>query len=132
MLANDDPADFFAARRTGKRGADRDWIDWYYAFALLLRRDFALAADVLLPLSVQARDALVAGLAAFFLEDTLAKALPARSAELVAAAAAARDRVLAKLPTKAAWDKEIDRGGAAIHIVVLNKSLAEAGARFYA
>lgn len=137
VLSGEGAAEFFAARlaaRGGKaaKGAGAEWLDWYYAFALLLRRDFAAAADVLAPLSARAKDALVVGLSAFFLEDSLAKALPARAADLAAAAASARARLTAKLPSRAAWEKEVERGRASIHVVVLNKSLAEAGERFYA
>lgn len=133
VLANDPASSvsFFAARRKSKKTESPEWVEWYYAFSLLLSRDFASAADVLLPLSSSAKDALVVALAASFLGDSVSRALPSRAAEFGAAADAARARVLKRLPTRAAWDKEVERARADIHAVVLSKSIEEAAKGLY-
>jgi hypothetical protein len=133
VLANnpEGSVSFFAARRASKKTESPEWIEWYYAFSLLLSRNFEVAADVLLPLSSSAKDAIVVALSASFLGDSVARALPGRSTELGAAAEAARARVLKRLPTQAAWDKEVERARADIHAVVLSKSIDEAAKELY-
>ncbi len=133
VLANDPAGSvaFFSARRASGKAESPEWVEWYYAFSLLLTRDFSAAADVLLPLSAHAKDALVTALSASFLGDAIARALAPRSEELAAAAEAARKRVLKRLPTRSAWDKEVERARADIHVVVLAKSLGEAASALY-
>jgi hypothetical protein len=129
---SDDTIAFFAERRKSPGRDSAEWVEWYYAFALLLGKRFDEAAEVLIPLSASAKDAVVAALCAFFLEDTLSRAVSARSADCLAAATAAASRVKAKLPNRAAWEKELAKARADIHVVVLTKSLEEAGERLYA
>lgn len=128
----DDTVDYFAERRKKASKGDAEWLEWYYAFSLLLGKRFAEATDVLLPLSATAKDAIVASLSAYFLEDTLARALPDRAEECRTAAEAASSRVREKLPNKTAWDKELSRARGNIHVVVLTKSIEEAGTRLFA
>ncbi|HCM27298.1 MAG: hypothetical protein A2Z99_12065 [Treponema sp. GWB1_62_6] len=134
VLANDNDValDFFRARRGKGRAESPEWIEWYYAFTLLLSRRFEEAADVLSVLSRGAKDAIVAALASSFLVDSVSRALPDRAAELAEAASEGRSRVLAKFPNRAAWEKEIEKSRAEIHVVVLTKSIGEAADRLYA
>jgi hypothetical protein len=134
VLKNDPPsaAAFFASRRGPKKSENPEWVEWYYAFCLLLDRKFEEAADVLLPLSGSAKDAVVAALCASFLRNAVARALPSRAAECEAAAAAAAERVKRKFATRAAWNKELENARADIHVVVLGKSIEEAADLLYA
>ena len=122
---------FFSARRVSKKTESPEWVEWYYAFSLLLAHDFQAAADALLPLSATAKDAIVVALSASFLGDSIARALPARQAELAAAAEAARSRVLKRFPSRDQWNKEAEKARADIHAVVLAKSIDEAAAGLY-
>ncbi len=132
VLKNDPPAAvaFFAERRNAAKGKD-DWIEWYYAFSLLLDKRFEEAADVLLPLAQSAKDAIVAALCSSFLVNAVAKSVPSRREEAERAAAAAADRVRKKFPTEAAWAKEVEKARADIYVVVLGKSIEDAGRQLY-
>ncbi len=133
ILANDPAgaASFLAERRKSGKAEAPEWVQWYHAFSLLLNRDFSGAADVLLPLSSIAKDPLVIGLSAFFMGDSIRRALPERKDALSQASDAAGQRVLKGLPTRAAWDKETERARAEIHVVILSKSLEEAARNIY-
>jgi hypothetical protein len=134
VLKNDprSAAEFFAPRRGAKKSESPDWVEWYYAFCLLLDRKFQEAADVLVPLSASAKDALVIALTSSFLKTSVGKALPARADDCAAAAAAAAERVKVRFPTRAALDKEFEKARADIHVVVLSKSIEEAADQLYA
>ena len=134
VLKNDPPsaAAFFAARRGPKKSENSEWVEWYYAFCLLLDKKFEEAADVLMPLSGSAKDALVIALCASFLRNAVSRALPARASACEDAAKAAADRVKKKFATRAAWNKELENARADIHVVVLNKSIEEAADQLYA
>lgn len=133
VLLNDPAAaaSFFAARRAAAGEGVDEWIDWYYGFSLLLDRRFGEAADILLPLADRARDAIVAALCAAFLKGAVARALPERAAECARSAEAAEKRVKARLPTAAAWNKEVENARADIHVVVLGKSIEDAARQLY-
>jgi hypothetical protein len=134
VLKNDpsSAAAFFAARRGSKKTENPDWVEWYYAFCLLLDKKFEDAANVLLPLAASAKDALVIALASSFLRNAVARALPARAAECEEAARSAAARVKSKFATRSAWDKELESSRSDIHVVVLSKSIEEAADQLYA
>ncbi|GAB1481489.1 hypothetical protein MASR2M78_03040 [Treponema sp.] len=121
--------EFFLARLQRKKQGD--WLQWYYVFSLLLLHDFSSAADTIENLAVDAKDALVTALCYSFLKDTLAHALPERTDTLIRLAKTARERVLARFPTRESFEKEIQRAGADIHVVVLSKSIHEAADSLY-
>lgn len=125
-------ASFLAARRASGKAEEPEWVDFYFGFASLLARDFESAASALEPLSRTAKDALVVALSAGFLSGSLAKALPEKADSLRSSADAARARVKAKLRDRAAWDREVERSKAEMHVVVLSKTVAEAAAELYA
>ncbi len=122
----------FIADRRREPGGDGDWLRWYHAFALLLARDFAAAADILVPLAADAKDPLVTALTGHFLGQTVIKALPEREDQVRTAAEAARVRVLKTFPTRRAWDREVDRARSEIHVVILSKPIQEGSEHIYA
>jgi len=122
----------FIAERRRELGGGADWLRWYHAFALLLARDFSAAADILTPLAADAKDPLVTALAGHFLGQTVIKALPEREAELRTAAETTRVRVLKAYPTRAAWDKQVDRARSEIHVIILSKPIQEGAEHIYA
>ncbi|MDR3167456.1 MAG: hypothetical protein LBT93_05885 [Treponema sp.] len=107
------------------------WIRWYYGFALLLDRQFTPAADQFILLAKEADDALVAGLSAFFLYDTLTKIFPERSLELQALAAEGQNRVRGSLPAQRDWDKEAAKIETEVHAAILFKNLGNAARWIY-
>lgn len=111
---------------------DRSWIIWFYGFSLFLSRQMAQAADQFVLLAKVSGDALPAGLAAFFLADTLQKSLPERREEFLDAAEAALKRVKKSLPQRAHWEKERGRLKTEIYTVVISKYLDDAGNWLYA
>jgi hypothetical protein len=126
---------FFSVRLNAKPGKLRreqaQWLRWYYGFALLLDRRFASAADQFMPLAEEADDALVAGLSAFFLNDTLKRVLPERSLELKAAALDGQERVKRSLRTREDWNKEAAKIETEVHAAILYKNLGDAARWIY-
>jgi hypothetical protein len=126
---------FFSARLNAGTGKVRreqvQWLRWYYGFALLLDRQFAPAADQFLLLAKEADDALVAGLSAFFLNDSLKKFLPERSLELKAAALDGQERVKRSLRTPEDWNKEAAKIETEVHAAILFKNLGNAAQWIY-
>jgi hypothetical protein len=126
---------FFAARLNAGSGKVRrgqvQWLRWYYGFALLLDRQFAPAAEQFTLLAKEADDALVAGLSAFFLYDTLRKLLPERGLELKAAALDSQERVKKFLRTPGDWDKETAKIETEVHAAILYKNLGDAARWIY-
>jgi hypothetical protein len=123
-------ARFFAERSAIPRGESSDWVRWYYGFSLLLDRRFSEAADQFMPLTREA-GAVVTGLAAFFLEENLGRALPGRRLEITAAAMDGRNRVKKAFPEKKNWDREVSRAAAEVHAAVVSKYINEATAWLY-
>jgi hypothetical protein len=110
-----------------KAGGARNalWLRWYYGFALLLDRRFSPAADEFAALALDAPEAVVTGLAAYFLTGTLGRALPERRLELTAAAMDGRSRLKKAFPRKERWDKEVARIGGDVYTVILSKYITE-------
>ena len=113
----------------GTPAAEREWLSWYYGFALLLNREFEPAADRFILLAEKARSGLIAGLSLYFLGDTLRKFLPARN--LGMAAEAARERVKSVVKSRADWDREVKRLGTELHAAVLANYLGKAADYIY-
>ncbi len=125
-------AAFFADRDGSPKSESPEWVRWYRAFSLLLTRDFSAAAELLVSLVREAKDPLVIGLASYFLEDAVRKALSDREEELRGIAAEGTARVRAGLPSLEKWNRELEKARTEIHVVVLAKSLEDAGRHIYA
>jgi hypothetical protein len=124
-------AGFFAEHEGKVKGRSRDWLRWYYGFALLLDKRFSPAADRMAELAQTSAEGLLAGLSAFFLADILRAALPSRSLELMAAALDGRKRVREGLPNPAAWNREAEKQQNEIHVAILSRYIKEAGDWLY-
>jgi hypothetical protein len=115
---------FFSGRVSGRIGKAGDWLRCYYAFALLLDRKFQDAAGQFRLLADGSSDALVSALAAWFLAETL----QGRTGESYAAVAEnSRLRIRKILKNRAAWDAELGRHEAEVHVAVLRKHICQAG-----
>jgi hypothetical protein len=120
---------FFQVRlEKGKlRPRDKQWVRWYYGFSLLLARHFEQAASEFKTLSLSSNDALIIGLSAFFLFDTLLKYIEDKT-EYQAVIDEGRERVLAALKTPAEWHKEAGRIETEVYAAILQKYIDQAGA----
>jgi hypothetical protein len=122
---------FFGSRLDGVKPALKQWVRWYYGFSLLLDKQYDQAADEFSMLAKNSPDALIAGMAAFFLNGILAKTLPDHFAELDGAAAEGRERVKKALRSRKEWSRETAALSTEIHAAVLAKYFDEAGAWLY-
>ncbi|MDR2371067.1 MAG: hypothetical protein LBD71_06275 [Treponema sp.] len=121
-------AAFFSVRldKGALKGGDALWVRWYYGFSLLLSRQFNKAAALFKVLVFESSDALIAGLSAYFLSDTLRKNAE-DPLDCKEAAEEGRKRIRESLKTAAGWRKEISRIETEIHAAILRKYLIEAG-----
>jgi hypothetical protein len=108
--------------KAGKKNAQ--WLKWYYAFSLLLARKFDEAEKEFLVLAL-ADDALIAGLSAWFLSDTLVKFSASRE-QCRALAEEARENVRKGLTNVKAWRKEASKVETEVHAAIIKKYIDEA------
>jgi hypothetical protein len=109
----------FFSPRVGRGG---DWLSCYYGFALFLDRDFKEAAEQFRLLVEGSSNALICGLAAWFLADALRGRKGA-----TAASEKGRLRVRQTLENREAWDAELGKLETDVHVAVLRKYIGEAG-----
>ena len=113
-------AAFFSARLEKGKARELQWIRWYYGFALLLSRDFKKAEAEFKALAIACDDAIVTGLSAWFLIETVRK-FSANPGECQAAAEQGRQRVLKKFKNAEDWQKEASKIKTEIYSAVLIK-----------
>jgi hypothetical protein len=121
---------FFASRLTIP-GPNSGWIRWYYAFSLLLDKQFAASAEQFTLLAGESRDGLITGLSAYFIAETLVKFLPERKEDLLRSAALARDRVKRSLRTRNDWTREVKNMETEVYVVILNAYTGKAADYIY-
>lgn len=116
---------FFQTRKAAAKREQKDWVCWYYAFALLLDRRFEDAAGEFSLLSAMSNDGIIAGLSSYFLAENIARSLPQKRQEFTGTVAQGRERVLKTLPRQKDWQREVSRLSTEIHAAVLAKYMAE-------
>ena len=121
---------FFKTRLDKCPEKDRQWMRWFLGFSYLLSGAFNQAEPELSSLAVSCDDAIITGLSAYFLENSLAKNSP-RPDECRAAAENGRSRVVKALKNTAGWKKEVDKTGAEIHTAIIRKYINETGNWLY-
>lgn len=129
-------AHFFAeqlepGRGKRRRRPDRPWLELCQGYALLLDGQYESAAERLKPLARASADALIAGLAAYFLDEYLLRGLAGQAYEISSAANEGRERVRKALPLRAAWDKERSAIETEVHGVILSRYLGMAAVWLY-
>jgi hypothetical protein len=122
---------FFGSRLDNARPAKRQWLRWYYGFALLLDRQLEGAAEEFTRLAKGSDDGVVAGMASYFLADVIAASLHEKAEDLKAAAAEGRDRVRKALSQKKIWNRETAKICTEIYAAALSKYMEEAGRWLY-
>jgi hypothetical protein len=125
-------ADFFSLRlargkaKSSPAARDLPWIRWYYGFSLLLNRQFGKAEAEFKALAAESPDAVITGLSAFFLDDTLLKYTENRD-ECRARAREGRERVQKSLKTREEWNREAGKIETEVHAAILKKYIGQAG-----
>jgi hypothetical protein len=112
-------------------GADREWISWYYGFALLLDRQFGPAAERFSIFAETSRDGILTGLSAYFIDGTLQKFLPEKTLVLAQKAREGRERVKAVLKHRTDWNREAKRLETEVHAAVLTHYIGKAADYVY-
>jgi hypothetical protein len=129
-------AEFFSARLPGgahyAASSNNEWIRWYFAFSLLLSRDFEAAANAFIVLAQEGKDGILTGLSAYFLEDNLSRFLPRRAAELRKEAQSGKERVKQRLRYRTSWNKEYKQNETEVYSAVLSSYVDKAGDYIYA
>jgi hypothetical protein len=124
-------ARFFGEKAGRVKRGTAEWVRWYFGFAQFLNRWFSQAADRFAEMAKESDDAVLAGLSSYFLASNLARTLPGRGLELMAAAMDGRKRVRAALPTRAAWNRETGKVRREVYAAVLSKYLDETSEWLY-
>jgi hypothetical protein len=120
-------AGFFSLRLAGGKAKDLQWVRWYYGFALLLNRQFDKAAAEFTVLAAESADALITGLSAFFLADTLQK-YTENPEVCEAKAREGRERVRYSLKTIKGWNREAAKIETEVHAAIIKQYIGQAGA----
>jgi hypothetical protein len=107
---------------------EQEWLRWYRGFSLLLGYRFEKAADQFTALARFSTEPFTTALASFFMSRELQAALPARKAELIAAAEEGGGRVRKMLPNQGAWEKALAGRSEDVFVVILSKYLQETAA----
>jgi hypothetical protein len=124
--------DFFSLRLARKKAnfpqavKNLQWVRWYYGFSLLLNRQFEKSTAEFMALAAESSDALITGLSAFFLADTLQKYAENRD-ECLARAREGRERVQRYLKTIEEWSREAAKIETEVHAAILKKYIGQAG-----
>jgi hypothetical protein len=108
------------------KAKDEQWAHWFYGFSHLLAGNFKAAEPEFSSLAISSQDALITGLSAYFLNNSIAKHCE-NQAECLAAAESGRIRVVNAMKNKSGWKKEIEKMSADIHIAIIRKYIDEAG-----
>jgi hypothetical protein len=122
---------FFEARKDTAKAKLREWIRWYYGFALMIDRQTEKAADEFSLLARFSKDGVICGLSSYFLSSAITKALPEKTHEFEGAWKQGSERVRKALPEQRHWQKEISRLSSEIHIAVLSRYINEASRWLY-
>ena len=122
---------FFETRKDRSKPGIREWMRWYYGFALLLNRQFEESAAEFSFLARVSKDAVIAALSSYFLSETIPRVLGENGPELLKISSEGRERVKKALPTLNDWKREISRLSTEIHAAALSKYMEETGQWLY-
>jgi len=115
---------FFSARLEKGKPRQAQWVRMFYGFSLLLSRAFYKAETEFSALALSSDDAIITGLSAWFLAETLDK-FSAKPEECRATAEQGRARLRKQMKTVADWRKEAARIENGIHAAVIKKYIEQ-------
>jgi hypothetical protein len=122
---------FFETRKETAKPKIREWVRWYYGFALLLDRQFEKAGDEFTLLARVSADGVISALSSYFLSETLAGLLPESYSVYKEIASLGKERVKEALPDIKDWNKEVSRLCSEIHAAAIAKYMEETGGWLY-
>ena len=122
---------FFETHMDSAKASTKEWVRWYHGFALLLDRQFEKAGEEFTFLARTSKDGIIAGLASFFLRETLATAVMEKEQEYKEVSVLGKGRVLAVMSKLKDWNKEISHLSTEIHVAALAKYLKDASNWLY-
>ncbi|MFP3958700.1 MAG: hypothetical protein ACLFUX_00880 [Spirochaetaceae bacterium] len=123
LLGNDaaDMKAYYGEMRNDPNCADRDWIDWDYAFALMLNHEQEDAKEVLESLLTRAKNDVLVLLTIYLLDAfTVAES---RILNIVME----RKRAFQTKYTPEQWNKEVEKNRGNLQVIVLSKLIRDAG-----
>ena len=116
---------FFEQHKDTVKSGLKEWVGWYYGFALLLDRQIEKAV---LEFSLLARfsgDVVITAISSYFLSENLSFALPEKEEELREISQEGRETVLKILPKIETWKREVLRLSTDIHIAIISNYMEE-------
>lgn len=116
-------AAFFAAFRSDV--PTDPWVEWYYAFGLMMEQSVEEAATVLKGVAARKDQPVVQALSLYLLD-----AMRARDAELEHVVDEGKSAFLKRME-RAAWLAAVERGRGEVHVLVLSKLLNDVGQWLY-
>ena len=122
---------FFQTRKNTVKPVLKDWVHWYYGFALLLDHQYEESGMEFSFLARVSADGIVTALSSYFLRETLTKVLPEKAEEFRDLADGGRERVRKALPDMKNWNREVGKLSTEIHAAALTKYMEETGRWLY-
>ncbi len=123
-LVGHDPHDierYYGEMRSKRRCKDRPWIDWSYAFALMLQEKHDHAKSVLLRLLDEAKNPILRLLTVYLLDAFSVSDNEVRNLVVE------EKRRLQSSYTPERWEREVEKNRGNLQVVVLSKLIRDAG-----
>ena len=117
---------FFKSNLSKCKNKDMQWVRWFHGFSYLLAGDFSAAEFDFLQLAVSSKNALITGLSAYFLNNSIKK-YSINPKKCIDTAENGKERIKKSISNIETWTKEADRMGTDIHIAIIRKYIDEAG-----
>ena len=112
---------FYQSRRENANPQIRDWVCFYYAFSLILAKEYKQASIELKILARMSKNMLITALSAYFLDGVLSHVLPDLYVEFRDISYSARTRVLKSLPNFDSWRRELSHLSKEFYFTSLQK-----------
>jgi hypothetical protein len=116
---------FFETRKDKVKAAHKEWMRWYYGFALLLNRQYEQAGNEFSLLARFSKDGVITALSSYFLSEPLTRSLPDKRPEFQNVSSEGRMRIRQSLPRQSDWNREISRLSSEIHVAAISKYVEE-------
>jgi len=121
---------FFGTRRESKKAGSNEWIDWYYAFSLLLNHQYEESGKEFTFFVENSKDNVLIGLSSYFLAGNIAYLLPNAKRKLMKTASEGKEKVH-KYLTATEWSAKTYRLSSEIHVAAIAKYLDETSRWLY-
>jgi hypothetical protein len=116
---------FFEARKDTVKAGMRDWMLWFYSFALLLNCQFEKSAQWFCVSVRESKDPVVCALSSFFLSKTIAALMPEKRDGLKEISSQGKKKVYRSLPKEKNWRSAVSRLSTEMHAAIISKYLDE-------